>query len=657
MTSTQMIFIPLFLISGFFFLWSCQQRFKLVLLGESDDRTDQFSARLAGMFRYAFFQKRVVQRPYGLNHFLLFWSFLVLMLANGEFLLHGLFPALHYGKLPAPLFHGLLLAFDLVSVLVLLCVVLAFTRRLFFPPDYLDGAYSTARSGEAFLILGMITLLMVAFFGMNGAELTLGELPKEWMPISGAVGAMMSGWSESTLNATSGFFWWLHALVLLAFMNFLPRSKHMHILTAIPNCFFRSLETPVLPSREIFEEGSRYGAQQVDQLSWKDLFDSYSCTECGRCQDVCPAHNTGKPLNPRQVVHDVKVNLLRNGERLDAGKSVEQPLIGDTGEGSVSEEALWACTTCGACLNVCPVLIEHPGKMLKMRRHLVQMEARFPEELLNLFENMEQRSNPWGIAPSERTKWCTQLDAKPFVAGETEYLFFVGCAGAFDTRNKHVTVALSMIMDAAGVSWGILGKDELCCGDSLRRLGNEYIFDQLAQKNVDLFKEKGVTKIVTQCPHCFTTLKNDYRQYGLEVEVLHHSELVADLIKNGRLVLKNKVQEKILFHDSCYLGRHNDTYTAPREVLQAANGTAPAEFERHGSDSFCCGAGGGRMWMEEDAGSRINQARVKEALESAPETICVSCPYCMTMIEDGLKDEAATSVRVKDIAEVVAEQL
>ena len=277
-------------------------------------------------------------------------------------------------------------------------------------------------------------------------------------------------------------------------MNYLPHSKHMHILTAIPNCFFQSLAKPNTQPREEFVPGGTYGVGDITRFTWKDLFDSYSCTECGRCQDACPATTTGKSLNPRQVVHDIKINLLRNGPLLKKGEKPLLPLIGDEGEGANTEATIWGCTTCGACLEACPVFIEQMPKIVQMRRHLVEMEAKFPEELLNLFENMEQRSNPWGIAPSERTKWCSTLDVKPFSKDETEYLFFIGCAGAFDARQKHVTVAMAAILDAAGVSWGILGKDELCCGDSLRRLGNEYVFDKIAKENARMFRDKGVTK-------------------------------------------------------------------------------------------------------------------------------------------------------------------
>ncbi|ACH38486.1 electron transfer flavoprotein-associated cytochrome b and CCG domain pair iron-sulfur cluster-binding oxidoreductase [Citrifermentans bemidjiense Bem] len=655
MPSTQIYFMPLFIIALVAFCFSCYQRLQLVAVGTSEDRFDRPGERLAGMFRYAFGQERVLARPYGLNHFALFWAFMLLLVANVSFLAEGLFPGFTLSALPAPLHHALGLAFDLVSVVALVSVAVALTRRLFFAPSYLGNDYTKACSGEALLILALIATLMVAFFLLNAAQIALGA-EQTLRPVSGALATLLRGMPQASLEAIASASWWVHAVVLLLFMNLLPRSKHMHILTAIPNCYFRNLEKPNVQPRESFELGKRFGVSEVAQFSWKDLLDSFSCTECGRCQDLCPAHNTGKPLNPRRIIHDIKVNLLENGVA-NAGKQ-QLPLIGEKAEGTSCEDALWSCTTCGACLSVCPVLIEHMPKIVKMRRHLVQEKARFPEELLNLFENMEQRSNPWGIAPSERGKWATLLGDREFTAGKTEYLFFVGCAGSFDSRAKQTTVALATVLDKAGVTWGILGREELCCGDSVRRLGNEFVFDRMARENVAKFKEKGVTKIVTQCPHCFSTLKNDYRQYGLELEVLHHSELIARLVQEGKLPAAKGVNlGKTLFHDSCYLGRHNDTFDAPRQVIEAATGAAPGEFERQKENGFCCGAGGGRMWMEEQIGTRINHDRVNEALKQQPDTICVSCPYCMTMLEDGLKDQGAEKVRVKDIAEVMAEAI
>jgi Fe-S oxidoreductase len=446
----------------------------------------------------------------------------------------------------------------------------------------------------------------------------------------------------------------------MVLMNLLiPYSKHLHVFTAIANCFMRREGKPNIQPLEVFVNGNVFGTGQVNLFSRKDLFDSFACTKCGNCQNACPAASTGKAMNPRLLVNDIRVNLLANGSCLKRGEAPILPLIGNGGEGSVSEEAIWACTTCGACMESCPVFIEQMPKIIQLRRHLVETEAQFPEELLNLFENMEGRSNPWGIAPSERAKWCSQLEVKPFDKHTTEYLFYVGCAGSFDSRNKHVSVAMAQLLDRAGISWGILGKDEKCCGDSVRRLGNEYVFDKMARENVEIFKERGVKKVITQCPHCFSTLKNDYRQYGLELEVIHHSELLRNLVRDGQLRLNKATTEMgaTLFHDSCYLGRHNDVYDAPRQLIAAATGEAPTELERNRNNAFCCGAGGGRMWMEERAGERINLTRVKEALQQKPDTVCVACPYCLTMFEDGLKDLKADNVKVRDVAEVMAEAL
>ncbi len=651
------IFTLLFLIAIGVFIWQCGKKLSLIRLARPENRCDNLPLRVWDMLLYAFGQKRVVARPFGINHFVIFWSFVVLLIANGSFILEGLIPGFRLGEvLPPALYHPLVFAFDIVSLLALGAIILSFARRIIFKPDYLDSAYVHARSFEAFLILSFIGLLMVAYFGLNGVKIALGLEPSAFMPISSIAAGILATAGDS-LPAWGAFFWWLHALVLLAFICFLPMSKHMHILTAIPNCFFQNLGSTSTQPREEFAPGNRYGAEQVTDLTWKDLFDSFSCTECGRCQDACPANATGKSLNPRQMVHSLKTNLLANAAALKAGEPPRVPLIGAEGEGTNTEETIWACTTCGACLQACPVMIEHPSKLVAMRRYLVEMKAQFPEELLNLFENMEQRSNPWGIAPSERAKWTSLMDVKPFEAGKTEYLLYVGCAGSFDSRSKQVTLNLAAILDAAGVSWGILGKDEKCCGDSLRRLGNEYIFDRMAKENVALFQERGVAKVITMCPHCFTTLKNDYRQYGIELEVIHHAELIQQFLASGRLKMNRQVSNlgKVIFHDSCYLGRHNDVYEAPRQVVATATGTAPVEFDRAREESFCCGAGGGRMWMEEQSGTRINLNRVTEALSKNPDTICVACPYCMTMFEDGLKDKQAAQTKVRDIAEVVAE--
>uniref|UniRef100_C6E988 4Fe-4S ferredoxin-type domain-containing protein n=1 Tax=Geobacter sp. (strain M21) TaxID=443144 RepID=C6E988_GEOSM len=650
-------FVVLLSLSMAVFGFSCYRRLALVAIGKYEYRFDQPTARLKEMLVYALGQKRVVSRPFGLNHGVIFWAFLVLAVANLEFLVSGILPGLSFALLPEPLHGALAFVFDICSLAVLIAVAVAAVRRTVKPP------FAGARTFEAYFILSMIAILMTAYFGMNGALIASGaRAATSLTPVSNFCASLLSSTPATDhLDLAAKVFWWIHAVVLLGFMNFLPYSKHMHILTAIPNVFLRTMGKSNTQPREEFSEGKSFGAATVDKLTWKDLLDSFSCTECGRCQDSCPAAATGKALNPRQVIHAIKENLLQNGivlEKLHGDAEAERcvSLIGEGKKGTTQESALWSCTSCGACMEACPVFIEHLPKIVKMRRHLVQMEAKFPEELLNLFENMEQRSNPWGMAPSERSKWCSQLDLRPFQAGETEYLLFVGCSGAFAARIKQVSVALTRVLDAAGVSYGVLGKDEKCCGESVRRLGNEYLFDLMARESVAQFREKGVVKVITQCPHCYNTLKNDFRQFGLELEVLHHSELIATLMASGKLRMEGKMGDlgNLVLHDSCYLGRHNDVYQPPRSVIQAVTGTAAGEMGRSLDKAFCCGAGGGRMWLEEHEGTPINRARVAEALALKPDTICVSCPFCMTMFEDGVKEVPGAGVQVKDLAEVVA---
>jgi Fe-S oxidoreductase len=659
--SKTVIFTPLLLAAFLFFFRSVYRRLSLVSLGKPSMSFRGIRAGLREMFLNAFLQKRVLRKAFGVNHLVIFWSFVALVLVNVEFMINGVFPSFSLALLPNTVYLPIRAVSDITAALTLVAVVLALVRRSFFPP------YPEARSLEGYTIILTVGIHMCAYLGLAATEIALGrEHAAGVMPVSRFVASLFptadtaGSCAHCAVGLWGAFFWWLHAVALLVFITVLiPFTKHIHVITAMTNCFLHKREKPNTQAPEIFADGNVYGAGQVDHFTTHDLFDSFACTRCGRCQIACPAGVTGKPLNPRRVVEDIRINLLCNGPLLKRGETPRLPLIGDGGKGSVPVEAIWDCTTCGACMEACPVFIEHVPKLVGMRRHLVEMEASIPEELLNLFENMEARSNPWGIAPSERAKWCVTLGEKTFSPDSCDYLFYVGCASAFDARQKQVTVALTTILDAAGISWGILGRDEKCCGDSLRRLGNEYVFDRMARENVALFRERGVTKVITQCPHCFSTLANDYRQYGLELEVVHHTQLIMELLTGGKLQPKRRATElgKIIFHDSCYLGRHNGVYDAPRAVLKAVTGNAPAEMGRNRADSFCCGAGGGRMWMEEQVGTRINLNRVEEALRENVDTVCVACPYCMTMFEDGLKDLNAPRTLVRDIAEVVAEGL
>ena len=664
-TLESLIFAVLLVCALGFFLRNVFRLFSIICLGQWDNRFDYLWTRLKGMFLYAFLQLRVVSEKFGVNHFFLFWGFMVLLLANMQFFIAGVFPSFSFEFLGTIPYGILLLLADIMSLVVLTCVVIAAIRRIFFRPPHIEATL------DAFFILFLVASLMVAYFGLHACEIRLGEdTMATWMPLSLVFSKMAAGASPETAHLLARIFWWIHALVLLFFLNYLPYSKHLHILTAIPNCFFRSFSFVSTVPRMIFKKGNTFGISKVVQFSWKDLLDFFSCTECGRCQAACPAHNTDKPLNPKQVIHEGKLNLLANGSAVIATRPADTlasappdaampiPLINGREE-SVATDAIWACTTCGACMVKCPVFIEHVPKIIGMRRHLVMEKALFAEELIAFFENTEQRSNPWGIAPSDRSKWTQDLAIKTLAdSPDVEYLFYVGCAGSFDSRNRQVVTAMTTILNAASLSWGILGIEEKCCGDSLRRLGNEYVFDKLARENIELFKKYRVRKIITYCPHCFSTLKNDYKQYGADYEVIHHSQLINSLLEQGRIKLRKGTDGKTVIHDSCYLGRYNDIYNEPRAIIRAATGTAPMEMGRCGEGSFCCGAGGGRMWMEELLGKRIYLERTQEALKANPSTIAVACPYCMTMFEDGVKDEKAQDrVKVKDLSEIVVEAM
>lgn len=640
---------------------------RAVRLGEPDPRLRTgLEKRFLSALEYGFGQKRVLEDPFGRNHFFLFWGFVILGLDNAGFVLNGLFPRLSL-TLFGPVFYPLLtLLFDVVPLLVIACVAVALHRRLVVRPPHIEY-----RSVDAFVVLGLVLLLMFLFYGYHGAELALGTAPRDTlMPLTRLlVAPAMAAVFGEGLHAAGRVFWWLHALAFLAFLNYLPFSKHLHILTAIPDCFCRSLEPVRTVPRESFAPGRTYGAGTVDRFSWKDLLDFLSCTECGRCNQQCPATATGKPLNPRLVIRDGKVNLLANAEKLRHGNRSQGllPLIVEkdaSAQGSVGEDALWDCTTCGACMRACPVFIEHVPKIIRMRRHLVENLAKFPPELGVFFEATDQRSNPWGLPPADRGRWAKGLDLR--LLGElpeghsVEVLFYVGCAGSFDSRSRKVSVALARLFKAAELNFAILGPEERCCGDSQRRLGNEYAFDALARENVALFARRGVRTIVCYCPHCYSTLQNDYRQYGLKARVLHYTELLQELVAEGRLNLGKAPGDpgRVVIHDSCYLGRHNGIYDAPRELAARAAGRPPDELGRSREKGFCCGAGGGRMWMEEDPDHRVNLNRVREALAAQPDRIAVSCPYCLTMFEDGVKDlQARERVRVADVAELLAERL
>jgi Fe-S oxidoreductase len=516
-------------------------------------------------------------------------------------------------------------------------------------------------------------------FGVRGIEYRLAQIePERYFPsvafISVAFSGIFAHLSESSLAVWYSFFWWVHTLIILGFLVYIPFSKHLHILSAIPNIFFRRFKSIGELSKINLEDESveTYGVSKIEEFTWKQLLDLYACTECGRCSENCPAALTGKPLSPKEMIHNLKKHLLAKGKILTDTKvnparladasgvaqekcaaiELKKALIGDI---CLTDE-IWSCTTCGNCMEHCPVFIEHIPKLVDMRRHLVLMESNFSPEIQNVLRNWETNSNPWGLAFASRGDWIKELDVQTLAENpKVEYLFYVGCAGSFDARAKKVTTAIVKLLKQAGVSFSTLGAEEKCCGETTRRIGNEYLFQSMATELTEIINGYGVKKIITTCPHCYNCLKNEYPQFGGNWEVLHHSELLFQLLNEGKLKPRKRLDKRLTFHDSCYLGRYNNIYDEPRKILKLIPGLRLKEMERCRNKSFCCGAGGGRMWMEETLGhQKINEARADQALAQDPEIVGVCCPYCATMLEDGLKARSKEdAVKVLDIAELL----
>jgi Fe-S oxidoreductase len=658
----SVIFTAMFVAAVALFAYNCLWLYRAMRLGRPEDRRGDVLRRIGNLLYYGFVQRRVASAGQSAHHLAIFWGFIVLMIGNLTFVAGGIHPILRFELLGPTVAAVLHASQDIMALVVLAALAVAVFRRVVLRPKHIE-----ALSLDAFVIIGLIAVLMVAMLFANGAEIALGDVARSpWMPGATAISGWLQGVREPALFAWHEGLWWLHAVVLLFFLNYLPFSKHLHILAALPNVYLRRLSFVTDLPRLDFENSEMFGVSKVTEFTWKQLFDGYACTQCGRCDNNCPAWRTDKPLSPKHIVTDAKDNLKRNARPILKGRrwrdlspaaadaEMAEPLIGFE---QITPDALWSCTTCGACMEQCPVFIEHVPKIVDMRRSLVMMESAFPSELTDFFKNVETNGNPYAMAATTRAKWADGLNV-PLLSDkpDAEYLYWVGCAGAFDDRNRRGSRALVRCLQAAGVSFAILGPEEQCCGDSVRRLGNEYLFEQIALANVELLNGYGVKKIVTGCPHGFNTLKNEYPAFGGRYEVKHHSELLAELLAAGRLALSGDGRQRVTFHDSCYLVRYNRVQAAPRQALRGA-GAQVTEMPRHGRISFCCGAGGGRMWMEETLGRRINAERTAEALKTGAATVAVACPFCLTMLDDGVKDAGAEQVAVRDIAEIIAAHL
>ena len=629
-----------------FFLYQVQKAVRLVMLGAPDDRFGSWRARLSEFISGWLGQKRVLRdRFVGSMHVLMFWGFLMLAsdmfdLATANTFSDKILPDALFGP-----WNGMV---ELGYTMAFIGCVPALIRRVVFAPEKLEHESQLEGNIILFLIFSITTTSFIVE--------SFHDPSSKWEPIGHWVGGM--GLADGTVVAA----YWIHMLSICIFFVLIPLSKHMHLVMAVPNVFFHDIEpkgkmrplavgddgkaVPMEKILEIDPDDLGLGASTYTDYTWRQLIDGWSCTSCARCQDVCPAYASGKGLNPMQVIHDVRDYANEHAPLLLSGGQPEETMMQ-----RITDEAVWACTTCNACVDVCPLYIEHVPKLTDLRRNAVMETMEYPDQLNVAFDNLDSTSNPYGFGSHERADWAADLDVK--VGEPAEYIYFVGCAASFDERNQKVARSTISLLKEAGLDVGILGMQEGCSGDPARRAGNEFLFQMLAETNMMTFQELGVKRIVASCPHCFHTLGKEYGDYGGdELEVFHHSEILAKLQEEGKLPQVENNDRSVTFHDPCYLGRIGGVIDEPRDVI----GGVDVETENHGQDSFCCGAGGAQMWMEEDADKRVNVIRAAELAETGCDTVAVGCPFCSIMVKDGL-DAVGAEMEVMDVAEILWEQI
>jgi len=655
-------FAVIFAASIGWFAYSCARLVKSIRLGRSENRLDRVGRRIRNVLAVAFGQSKILRDPFaGLMHLFIFWGFMILLTAVLEAIVEGFIPGFSLRVL-GPLFPPLAFLQELIAAMVVASCFLGLARWYLVPPKRYFGREITGHVRmDATLILGLILVIMFTMLCANAGRMSVFG---ETSPARFLSALLMPAFSGASGPVWYSIFWWTHILAVLGFLNYLPHSKHLHVLTSVPNVYFTSLAPRGQLSRIDLEDESaeKFGAEDIRDLTWKQLLDGFTCTDCGRCTAACPANGTGKVLSPRKIIMNIRERTAEVAPVLHAGAGdqhkdlVAHRLL----DNFITDQELWDCTTCRACMQECPVNIEHIPAIVDMRRFLVLTESRFPEELTATFKNLETNFTPWAFSHETRADWAKDLDVKTMAetGGEgIELLYWVGCAGSYDQRYQKVSRAMVGLLNAAGIRFAILGREEKCNGDPARRAGNEYLAQMLIAENVATLLRYKVRKIVATCPHCYNTLKNEYPQFGGNFEVVHHTELLQDLVRSGRLKISGRSSDRVTFHDSCYIGRYNNIYDAPRDLLRAA-GNRLSEMPRSGDRGFCCGAGGARMFMEEKEGKRVNVARTEEALALDPNVIATACPFCMTMITDGLKAKNVDdTVRVRDVAEYLADTL
>ncbi|GIP38864.1 hypothetical protein J31TS4_21440 [Paenibacillus sp. J31TS4] len=675
-------------------------RYLYIKLGQPADRPFDWKARAGELAAQAFGHKKLLKdRKSGIMHLVIFYGFLILQLGALDLIYTGLSGG---RPLPIPGYPVFGLTQEITVLLVLLATGYAAYRR------YGEKLKRLKKGWKPSIVLFFIfTLMLSVLLSLGFHRAWSGHEASTYAPVSSLVAALFGGLSPGAAKILFYAAWWAHLVILLSFLVYIPQSKHFHLLTAPVNIFLGRRE-PVGRLKKLDledEEAESFGAGKIEDFTRKQMLDFYACVECGRCTNVCPASGTGKALSPMHLIVKLRDHLTEKGAAVtskspwmpafafsapgahsvteqagsveglpdgvtDIGPTLawqkaawvpaEKPpeelaLIGDV----MTEEEIWACTTCRNCEDQCPVGNEHVDKIIDLRRHLVLMEGSVPAEGQRAMTNIERQGNPWGISRSDRSKWTEEIGGIPVptVKENPDFaiLFFVGSMGSYDNRSRKVSRAFVRLMNEAGVNFAILGNEERNSGDTPRRMGNELVFQQLCAENIETFRKYGVRRIVTACPHTFNTLKNEYPEFGMEgVEVLHHTQLLEELLREGRLRPSHPVHERIVYHDSCYLGRYNNVYDQPRAILRAIGGVQLIEMERSRENGMCCGAGGGMMWMEETAGKRVNVARTEQALAVEPTVISSACPYCLTMMEDGTKlKEVDDRVKARDVAELL----